>query len=331
MSTEDIAMRALRFETFGDPSVLQLAQIPRPQAGHDEVVVQVHASAVNPSDVKNVSGKMPHTTTPRTPGRDFSGVVVEGPAPMVGTHVWGTGGELGFTRDGAHAECLLLPRGGVRVKPSTLSLDEAACVGVGYITAWAALVDGAGFINRQTVLVVGATGAVGSAAVQIAAWRGAHVIAAVRDASREAEARALGAKHVVFTEDPITFAASVKEITDGQGAQVALDTAGGAQLDATLAAMAHKGRVAVIATPDRHVPIDLLSFYRRELRLIGVNTLSLNAADCAHILDDLAPGFEIGALHAPRIGATFSLEEAADAYNHVTHSRSGGKVLMKIK
>ena len=85
MSTEDTAMRALRFETFGDPSVLQVAQVPTPQAGHDEVVVEVHASSVNPSDVKNVSGKMPHTTVPRTPGRDFSGVVVEGPKPLVGT------------------------------------------------------------------------------------------------------------------------------------------------------------------------------------------------------------------------------------------------------
>ncbi|MEO7716747.1 MAG: zinc-binding alcohol dehydrogenase family protein [Capsulimonas sp.] len=330
MSTEGAAMRALRFEMFGDPSVLQIADIPAPKAGRDEVVVEVHASAVNPSDVKNVLGKMPHTTMPRTPGRDFSGVVIEGPAPLIGTQVWGTGGELGFTQDGSHAECLMLPRGGVRAKPGALSMDEAACIGVGYVTAWAALVNGARFINGETVLVVGATGAVGNAAVQIARWRGARVIAAVRDASREAEARDLRAHEVVFTEDPQAFARQVQELTQGQGVRVALDTVGGAQLDATLAAMAPRGRVAVIATPDRHVPIDLLNFYRRELRLVGVNTLNLTASDCAHILDDLAPGFEIGALHAPRIGSTFSLDDAAAAYTQVTQG-AAGKVLMKIK
>ena len=94
------------------------------------------AASINPSDVKNVAGAMKQTTLPRIPGRDFAGVVSAGPAEWIGAEVWGTGGDVGFTRDGTHAELIAAPTASLRRKPATLSFDEAASVGVNYMAAW---------------------------------------------------------------------------------------------------------------------------------------------------------------------------------------------------
>src|ERR1700753_4123058 len=102
-------MKALRFEQFGDPAVLHIADLPDPHATAQEAVIRIEAASVNPSDVKNVAGQMDWTVLPRTLGRDFAGVVVDGPAEWQGAEVWGTGGDVGFTRDGSHAELITVP------------------------------------------------------------------------------------------------------------------------------------------------------------------------------------------------------------------------------
>src|SRR3712207_4501953 len=97
-------MQAILIERFGDPSELRPTEVPRPQPQEGEVLVEVHAAAVNRSDVLNARGSFPFTTLPRIPGRDFAGVVVGGLDDLVGREVWGTGGgDLGFLRDGCHA------------------------------------------------------------------------------------------------------------------------------------------------------------------------------------------------------------------------------------
>ena len=130
-------MRAMRFEAFGDPSVLEVKEVPAPAVDEKAAaLVRVMAASINPSDVKNVAGAMKQTTLPRIPGRDFAGVVDAGPAEWIGAEVWGTGGDVGFTRDGTHAELLAVPTASLRRKPSTLSFDEAASVGVNSMAAW---------------------------------------------------------------------------------------------------------------------------------------------------------------------------------------------------
>ena len=109
------------------------SELPDPPPGH--VVVQVKAAAVNPSDVKAALGLMPHAVWPRTPGRDFAGVVAAGPAEWRGVEVWGTGGDLGMTRDGTHSRFLVLPLTALSRKPASVSLAEAAAVGVPFVTA----------------------------------------------------------------------------------------------------------------------------------------------------------------------------------------------------
>jgi NADPH:quinone reductase-like Zn-dependent oxidoreductase len=89
----DLVMRAIRFEVFGDHSVLELTEVPTPAADENTAVVRVMAASINPSDIKNVPGGMKQTTLPRIPGRDFSDVVEAGPAEWIGAEVWGTGGD----------------------------------------------------------------------------------------------------------------------------------------------------------------------------------------------------------------------------------------------
>jgi NADPH:quinone reductase len=100
-------MKALRFGKFGSPSVPAIEEVPRPEPHSGEALVQVQAAAINPSDVKNVSGNFPATILPRTPGRDFAGIVVTG-KKYEGQEVWGSGPGLGTTRDGAQAEYVVV-------------------------------------------------------------------------------------------------------------------------------------------------------------------------------------------------------------------------------
>src|SRR5271170_6473314 len=100
-------MRAVVVRQFGHPNLLKIEEVPTPEPGNGEALVEIRAAAVNPSDVKNVQGTMHGTTLPRIPGRDFAGIVVRGPDELIGREVWGTGGDIGFTKDGSHAQFIL--------------------------------------------------------------------------------------------------------------------------------------------------------------------------------------------------------------------------------
>jgi NADPH:quinone reductase len=118
-------MRALKFYQTGSLDDLRIEEVPQPTPESGELLVQVKAAAVNPSDIKNVQGKMHETTVPRIPGRDFAGTIVEGPAEVLGQSVFGSGGNLGFGRDGSHAEFVAIPAAAVIPSPvETFSLDE---------------------------------------------------------------------------------------------------------------------------------------------------------------------------------------------------------------
>jgi NADPH2:quinone reductase len=105
---DELTMKALQFSRTGDLAALQVVELPTPVPATGEVLVQIKAAGLNPSDVKNVLGRFPYTTMPRVPGRDFAGVVVEGPQALIGQEVWGTGKEIGFLRDGSHAGYIAL-------------------------------------------------------------------------------------------------------------------------------------------------------------------------------------------------------------------------------
>jgi NADPH:quinone reductase len=155
-------MKSLRFTEFGPPSVLRIEEVAIPDPGEGEALVQVTAAAINPSDIGNVAGRFKNTTLPRTPGRDFAGIAVRG-MHLEGAEVWGSSAKLGVVHDGAHAEYVVVPA-------ETLSLRGGGDRGP-YITAWASVVIAAQIQPGETILIVGAAGAVGQAATQIANWK----------------------------------------------------------------------------------------------------------------------------------------------------------------
>jgi NADPH:quinone reductase-like Zn-dependent oxidoreductase len=323
-------VQALRFEQFGPPSVLHLQELPDPVPADDEVVVKVYAASINPSDVKNVQGNMEHTTLPRTPGRDFAGVVVKGPETLIGTEVWGTGGDVGFTRDGSHADYILLPTSAVCPKPKALTMEVAGSAGVTYVTAWLSIVDAAQLAAGETLLVVGATGGVGSAAIQIAKWKGARVLGTIR---RESDRELAAQTHadVIINLEHEDLRDSVFAATEGKGANVILDTVGGSMLETCLGALSHKGRLVEISAPPKEsrVSFDLRDFYHRESRLLGVDSRASDVSACGTILAALTPGFETGQLRLLSASMqTYALTEATQAYEQIlNHSVKGRAVL----
>lgn len=305
-------MKAAVFHQFGEADVLKVEEVPTPRAREGEAVVKVMSAGINQSDVKNVKGTMHGTTLPRIPGRDFAGVVTEGPAEMVGREVFGTGGDVGFTRDGSHAQFMLVPAGGLTPKPRKLSMDEAGSAGVIFVAAWSLLVVTGDISKEDCVLVVGAGGGVGSAAVQIAVAKGAKIIAAVRSDEEGATARECGAKKIVNTKSE-NLVEAVRSATDGRGADVLLD-ASGYMFAECIEAAAMGARVCVIAAPaDGKATIDLRSIYRKELRVAGVDTRRLDTVASAKMLAQMTKEFESGA-YKNKLGRSYPLADVVEAY-----------------
>jgi NADPH:quinone reductase-like Zn-dependent oxidoreductase len=193
----------------------------------------------------------------------------------------------------------------------------AAAGGVPFVTAWSALGEAGRLAAGAWVVISGAVGAVGSAAVELAAARGARVVALVRDdveAARVDRARVAA----VARADRGDLGEVVREATAGKGADVALNGVGGVIFRPILDALADGGRMVVYsAAGGREVPLDLFALYRRRLQLAGVNTAALTAADGARILSALAPLFERGAIRPPGRLERYALSAAARAYARV--------------
>jgi NADPH:quinone reductase len=320
-------MRALKFFQTGSLDDLHVEEVtvPIPVAG--EVLVEVKAAAINPSDIKNVQGKMHETTVPRIPGRDFAGVIVKGPDALLGQSVFGSGGNLGFGRDGSHAEYLAAPVSAVLPLPMNLSFEQAAGMGVAYITAWAAMVNVAQIQARETALILGTTGAVGSAAARIAHKAGARVIGTARKAS---DIPAAGVLPVDGWIDLQTFdlATGARALTNGRGADVVLDVVGGTMFEQCLAALAWRGRqVAISSSPEPRVSFNLVNFYHNESKLLGVDSLKLSFEETAEILRRLTPGIEAGTFPPPAF-ETFPLEEGPRLYRDIAESRIKTKPIL---
>jgi NADPH:quinone reductase-like Zn-dependent oxidoreductase len=281
------------------------------------VLVAVKAASINPSDVKNVAGTMHGTTLPRIPGRDFAGTVVRGPADLIGREVWGTGGDIGFTRDGSHAQYILLPKTALTPKPDVLSMESAGSAGLTFVTAWSAMVIAAGITKGETALIIGAAGGVGSAAVQIAKSRGAQVIGAVRDEEDFAAARKKGVREVISTRTA-NFGDTVRSLTGNRGPEVIFDTTGMMFAESIeLAAM--DGRIPVItAPPDGKASVNLRTIYRHTLRILGVDTRKMDAVECAKLLAEMNPFFASGIFTATG-GQGFPLASAIEAYEQAGH------------
>ena len=311
------AVRLARKSESADTLALTVESLPPPLLAPGEALVRVASGAVNPSDVKAALGLMPQARWPRTPGRDYAGTVVAGPAEWVGRKVWGSGGDLGITRDGSHAGWLALPVSALREMPANLGFDEAGAVGVPFVTAFEGL-RRCGMPQRgQTVAVMGANGKVGQAAVQLAAQAGARVIAVQRGRSAF-EGFAAGPVDAIdaAAED---VAARLRELTGGRGADIVYNTVGSAYFAAANAAMAKGATQVFISTHDRAVPFDIFAFYRGMHTYVGIDSLALDCTAAAERLDAMKSGFEAGTLKPFPVdaGSVHGLSEVAEVYRLV--------------
>jgi NADPH:quinone reductase len=317
-------MKALRFAEFGPPSVLHIEEVPIPEPGKEESLVHVKAAAINPSDLGNVAGRFKKTTLPRTPGRDFAGVVVKG-KQHEGEEVWGSAPNLSIVRDGSHAEYVVVPKETVSVKSKSLSMAQAASIGIPYITAWASVVNAVQIQAGETILIVGARGAVGQAATQIANWKKARVIGA------DTKSDPIPGTQAVVNTRSEDLRERVLELTAGKGVDAVFDTVGGPMFEPALRSLGFGGRQVVItSTGDPRVSFNLVDFYHNFARLLGVDSYGLTPQQVGEIAEKLRLGFETGALKPLPIEIV-PFEKAVDAYIRMAAGQTKAKQVLSFE
>jgi NADPH:quinone reductase len=286
----------------------------------DDVVVEIQAAGVNPSDVKAATGLMPYAVFPRTPGRDYAGLVLDGPREWLGKAVFGTSGDLGIRRDGTHASHLVVEAAALVEKPPGISMDEAAGIGVPFVTA----IEGfrrAGMPKPgEYVLVMGVNGKVGQAAVQLATWQGAKVIGVVR--KDEPYAGHASAPVEIVDSATTDVAQRVRELTDGRGADIVFNTVGDPYFEDAHFSLAKAGRQILIAAVGKTVPFNILEFYRGRHTYVGIDTLAFSSIESGELLRGVIPGFASGRLRPFPISgrSVYPLAEARAAYTAVIGS-----------
>src|ERR1700722_4600480 len=294
----------------------------------NEVLIEIKSAAVNPSDVKAAPGLMPYAIFPRTPGRDYAGIVIDGPPGSIGREVFGSSGDLGIRRNGTHATHLAVEADAVMEKPAGLSWDEAAGIGVPFVTAMEGLCRGGMPNQAETLLVMGVNGKVGQAAAQIASWHGARVIGVARK-NETYQGHASSTVEMIDASATDIFA-RVRELTGGKGADIVFNTVGDPYFQAAHQSLALRGRQILIATIERIVPFNILEFYRGQHTYVGIDTLGLSSTATGAVLRQLGPGFASGHLKPFPIqpNAIYPLDDAKRAFLAVAGS-SRDRVILR--
>lgn len=324
-------MRALVCRHYGSPEDLEIAELPDPAPGAGEVLIEVHAAAANFADALVIANAYQVSMElPFVPGSELAGEVLAVGAGVVdlkeGDRVFGTA----FT--GAFAERAVLAADEVTKLPESADFPEAAAFGVAYRTAYHALRSVAEVRAGDWVVVLGAAGGVGLAAVDIARELGARVVAAASGPGKLALCRERGVAHVVdyTTEDLKT---RIREVTGG-GAHAVIDPVGGAAAEQALRAIRWGGTFVTLGYASGvipKIPLNLVLLKGvivkgMEIRTFGQHRPELERRDRAELLDLFAAG-----RLRPHIGARFLLADAAAALRYVADRHALGKVVIDIQ
>jgi NADPH2:quinone reductase len=319
-------MLAIKVTEWGGPTVLRASTAEVPTPGRGEVLVRVLAAGVNPVETYIRAGTYARKPElPWTPGNDGAGIVeAVGPetsgAPAVGARVW-----LSGTLSGSYAQFALASASDVHALPAALSFEEGACVGVAYRTAYRAIFLLGKARSGDFVLVHGATGGVGVAAVQLAARHGCVVIGSSSTERGRAAVLANGATHAIAHGD----VAALLEITEGKGAALIVEMLGDANLGVDCAMVAQGGTVAVVGNRGA-ATINARELMMREASIVGVMLARSSAEEAKAALAALGAGLADGTLR-PVVGPVFPLARAAEAHIDVLEHRGGasGKVVIQ--
>jgi putative PIG3 family NAD(P)H quinone oxidoreductase len=326
-------MRAIVLKSHGDPDVLTLTDVPDPEPGPEEVVVEVTATALNRADVLQRMGFYPEPGPPREheiPGMELSGTVVARGARVT---MWREGDAvMGIVTGGAYAERVAVHERMLLPVPQSVPVADAAAIPEVWITAFDALVVQGGLTSGRTALVHAGASGVGTAAIQIAKAIGAGVVVTASTA-KVAACRELGADAVVdyTSEDFVTVA---REATVGRGVDVVLDVIGGDYLDRNVEALAVKGRIVQVGLMGGgQTPFNLGAMLAKRATLIGTTLrgrpLEEKIAITRRFGDEILPLFDGGALR-PVIDRRYPLEAIADAHRHMEANANVGKILIDL-
>ncbi len=318
-------MKAIVVKEFGGPEVLRLAETPQPQPGAGQVLVRVKAGGVNPYDTYIRTGTYAiKPALPYTPGGDAAGIV-----EAVGAGVNGVrAGERVYTAGmagGGYGEFAVAEQAQVHPLPENVSFAQGAAVGVPYGTAYHALVQQARVHAGETVLVHGASGGVGIAAVQLARALGLTVLAtAGSQAGRELVKREGAAR--VFDHAQAGYQQQILEATGGRGVDLILEMLANVNLGADLKLLAQEGRVVVIGSRG-DVTISPRDLMGRRGKILGFTLWGATDVELREIHAGLVVGLRDGTLR-PVVGRELPLAEAAEAHRAVMAGGARGKIVL---
>jgi D-arabinose 1-dehydrogenase-like Zn-dependent alcohol dehydrogenase len=342
-------MRAVRLQAFGAPDQLEMHDVPMPVPGPGEALIQVKACGVCYLDVIVRSGMRSRAKLPLTLGHEIAGVVVEtGPGTKIfnrGDRVASTyriacgycrycrGGHgeicdhrqgVGEHRDGGYAEFVALPESVLAAVPEPVPFEKACVCGCVVGAVFNAVVKQARVRPGETVVVTGAGGGVGTHAVQLSRFAGAHVMAVTTSADKADRIRALGAQDVILTGRGQDWSGDVKKLTDGRGAEVVIEGVGSATFASSFRALAKGGRLVFVGEisgqPAQFNPA--LMIYK-EAWLTGAQ--SANAEELTQVLNLAASGGI-----QPVVGQVLPLADAARAHQLLADQSNFGRVVLSV-
>jgi NADPH:quinone reductase len=321
-------MKAIQIKSYGGLEVLGVTTLPDPDPGADEALVRIKASAVNPLDgIIRMGDFHIAKKPPLILGEEAAGVVERnGPGFKKGERVIVYGGGLGVFRDGTWAEMVAAPPSSLRKLPDGVSFEEGAALTNVGVTAYGALRT-AELKAGETLVVLGATGGVGSAGVQIGKAIGARVIAVASTAGKAERLHAMGADHVVALSDG-PLAEQAHKLTDGKGADVVLDTVGGALTGQALSGLAPFGRLVHLGySAGTTLTIDSLDLISKPSTIIGFNIFLVPAERSEKDIDEVIALAAQGKYRAV-VDKTFPMSEVAEATRYLDERKAVGKVVL---
>src|SRR5215475_14347198 len=321
-------MKAIQIQSHGSLEVLKVTTLPDPDPGADEALVRIKASAVNPLDGIVRTGDFPIAKEPPLIlGEEAAGIVErDGGGFKAGERVIVYGGGLGVFRNGTWAEVVAVPASSLRRLPDGISFEEGAALTNVGVTAYGALRT-AELKAGETLVVLGATGGVGSAGVQLGKAIGARVIAVVSTAGKAARLQALGADHVVALADG-PLAEQMQKLTERKGADVVLDTVGGDVTGQALSSLASFGRLVHLGySAGTSLKINSLDLISKPSTILGFNIFLVPPERSAKDIDDVI------ALAAKKkyravVDKTFPVSQVAEATRYLDERKAFGKVVL---
>jgi NADPH2:quinone reductase len=320
-----VFVKAIRVHEFGSPDVMYVEEIPDPVPGSGQILIQIKAVGVNPTDTYTRAGAgSRNVSLPYTPGIDAAGVVEsigEGVNGLsVGARVYTSG-----TITGAYAQRALCTEPQLHQLPANISFSQGAAVNIPYATAYRALFQRANAAPGETVLVHGASGGVGVAAVQIGRSAGMRVIGtASTEKGRQLVLRE-GAHHALDHSNP-QYLDDLLKLTNGRGVDVVLEMLSNVNLAKDLKILAMRGRVVVIGSRGK-IEIEPRDAMVRELTILGMLLFNASEHETASIHAALYAGLENGSLR-PIVGKEMPLGDAPRAHREIMESGAYGKIVL---